>query len=54
MSEEKFQAIIQAGYSHKGESITLGAAMLGGNVVSDCLVKLLCYDQKHCSVSGHN
>ena len=40
MAEPNFQEIIQKGYTHKGETITLGAAMLNGIAFSDCLVKL--------------
>ncbi len=35
-----FQQTIQQGYTHKGESITLGAAMLNGQADATCLVKL--------------
>ncbi len=35
-----FQETIQKGYTHKGESITLGAAMLNGQADATCLVKL--------------
>jgi len=35
-----FQETIQRGYTHKGESITLGAAMLNGQADATCLVKL--------------
>lgn len=35
-----FQQTIQKGYTHKGESITLGAAMLNGQADASCLVKL--------------
>jgi DNA helicase HerA-like ATPase len=35
-----FHQTIQQGYTHKGESITLGAAMLNGQADATCLVKL--------------
>jgi uncharacterized protein len=35
-----FKETIQAGYTHKGESIVLGAAMLNGVADKDCLIKL--------------
>ena len=37
---EKFRAEIEKGYTFKGESIDLGAAMLDGEVLTNSLVKI--------------
>lgn len=38
--KEHFIEQIKAGYTFKGESIQLGAAMLNGEVIADCAIKL--------------
>ena len=40
MSTEKFKADLEQGYSFEGESITLGAGMLGGAPITGCHVKI--------------
>lgn len=39
-SAEKFSALINEGYSCKGDSIILGSAMLGGEVIPGAMVKI--------------
>lgn len=40
MNNDAFKQAMAAGYSHKGESILLGAAMFNGNVNKDCQIHL--------------
>ena len=40
IKQTMFKQTMQSGYTHKGESIILGAAMLNGESDSECLVKL--------------
>ncbi len=53
MSEQNFKAAMQSGYSFKGESVMLGAAMYNGHVVPDAKISLpLATMNRHGLIAG--